>query len=187
MGRTAIGRRAACSWRRSPRVGLLALAFTLALGACAHVEVSVEVAPGADLSRYATWALAPASWDHPLVGPSIEAAITASLTEKGYATAAVSQADLLVAYRASGVRRSKRKNSGDPDADVYVVKSYIAGTVVIDMLERGQREPLWRGIGEVDVYAEEATPEAAAAAVKAILRGFPAHGEHAAPAEDATQ
>ena len=88
---------------------------------------------------------------------------------------------MLVAYRASGVRKSRRRNAGDPDADIYVVQDYIAGTVEIDVFRRGERDPIWRGIGEVDVYQEENAAREAGAAVAAILAEFPARPEELPP------
>ena len=66
-----------------------------------------------------------------------------------------------------------RQLSPDPDANYYVVRNYIEGTLVIDVFERETKTTLWRGVGQIDFQREKDARRRAPQVVAAILAEFP--------------
>ena len=144
-----------------------------ALLSCAGVAVDATPQPGVDLGRYASFYLAPPATPHPVVGETLDAEIPRILEKKGYRSATRSEADMVVVYRGQGEEQLRRVNAADPDSDYYVMQSYIAGTLEIDVFDGHSRQVLWEGVGHVDLRERSDAPEAAARAAKAILAEFP--------------
>lgn len=157
----------------------LALASLLLASGCYHVKVTAEAEPGADLSGIETFAHAPrdpavdSGPESRPVSEAVRAQIDAELTGKGYRAAPLESADIVVAFQARGVERSRLQDAGDPDATFYVVRDYVEGTLVIDVFSAGRSRPAWHGVGTVDFAHESNAPRAARRAVRDILARFP--------------
>jgi hypothetical protein len=140
---------------------------------CVQVKVATEVAPGADFTRFETYAQVMSPLENPVVGETIRSEIDQQLTAKGYRAVSVANADMVVTFRASGEPRSRRRDAGDPDANYYVVHEYIAGTLVIDVFDVLGKQLVWHGVGNVDVPSDRNPQRAAAQAVEVVLAKFP--------------
>jgi hypothetical protein len=142
-----------------------------ALG-CVQVQVTTHAEPGTDFSRLTSYAQAAAP-HAPVVGERVRAEIAQVMQEKGYQEAPLDEADMVVAFHSSGESRARSELAPDPDTNYYVVRNYIEGTLTIDVFERGGHEPVWRGVGKMDIKNEREAPRVAAEAVRAILDRFP--------------
>ncbi len=148
-------------------------ALGLAALSCAQVQVTTEVEPGVDLDRLQTYDLdAPVDADDE-VQRLILGEIGRRMNAKGYQRVAREDADMVVAFRTSRATYSRRQLSPDPDANYYVVRSYIEGTLVIDVYERETKTTLWRGVGQIDFQREKDARRRAPQVVAAILAEFP--------------
>lgn len=145
----------------------------VALG-CAPVQVTTQVEPGVDFSRYRSFAQAPPrEASDPAVRARIEREIDAVMQTRGLVPAPLESADLVVASRSTGKDRERLTDIGFPGSAQYVIESYVEGTLVIDVFARGG-DRLWHGVGRVDVAEGGDLGDAAARAVRAVLADFPA-------------
>lgn len=155
----------------------------LALG-CASVDVTTDVKPGIDFSRYATYFQDPAPETEtlgytPLVGSQVQSAIAKSLDAKGYRAAPAGQADLEVAFSFSSREDVRNVNAGDPDTDYYVPKEFVDAALVIEVLDARSKERLWQGVGSAELVTSGALvrdhpDKTAVEAAKKIMAEFPA-------------
>jgi hypothetical protein len=159
--------------------GIWLLLASAALG-CAAVQVATQATPETDFSRFATYAHAPAAESDAAAAGEVRREIARVLEAKGYRAAPPERADLLVAFRLAGEERTRQKNAGDPDANYYVVQSYVEGTLAIDVFAAGRAEPVWVGSARSDALRESRAQEAVAGAVEAILETFPPTSSSAA-------
>lgn len=160
--------------RSRPRALAHLLLLLVALG-CYHVSVTTRTRPGADFSGLTSFAQEASDRDaDAAVAARVQSEIARVMEAKGYAEAPLDSADMVVAFRGSGKSRERLEDAGDPDADFYVVQDYIEGTLVIEVFAHGGETPLWHGTGEVDVSTEANLEKAAAKAVEAVLKDFPA-------------
>jgi hypothetical protein len=158
---------------------ILILAFVVGTLACiqAPVEVQVFDTERADLTKIRSFALIPPPWPHPEAGADIESQIRDVFESKGLTEVEPGDADMLVSYRASGERRSRRRTTADISTQYTVEEEYIESTLEIDLFDPGSREVLWRGVAHVDVFSDPAIPAAARKAVRAILADWPRPGD----------
>ncbi|MBK5188523.1 MAG: DUF4136 domain-containing protein [Gemmatimonadaceae bacterium] len=173
--------------------GLIAL--SLALGACgSNVQVRTLVAPDANLSGRRTFQLLRArprrdeanpSPNDPMLANSItyrriRARIRSELEKRGYQNVE-DNADMDVAYYATTRRRLEVRTY-----DYYgyrwrpfprqrtEVTEYTQGTVVVDIVDPGSHDLLWRGMGRAPVSEDpERYAEQLEEAVDAIIAKFP--------------
>ncbi len=149
------------------------LAPALAALACASVQVTTEAAPGADFSGLETFAQAAHDGAAPQVQDAVHAEIGKQLEEKGFRRAPHDEADFVVAFQARGEPRARLALAGDPDAPVYRVRRYVAGTLVIDVFRVGSADPMWHGVARTDITRESQRRRSAERAVRAVLAEFP--------------
>lgn len=154
------------------RVALLSI--LLVAWGCAPVRVTTEATPGTDFSRFRTYAQnVPQDAGVASVRDRVELEIARQLEAKGYRPAPVQEADLVVTFRGDRVSKTRTQDAGDPDANYYVVRDYVEGTLTIDVYERATRELVWHGVGRVDLSRQADVPDAAARAVERVLARFP--------------
>jgi len=150
---------------------LLAIGLTGCLGR--SVPVTTRSEPDVDFSSFRTYAQISSPSAQPDVAEAIEEAIRQALDAKGYRTAPVDEADLVVSYRATAEPGVRRVNAGDPDTDFYVTKPSIAKTVAVSFFDGPSREIVWHGVGQADLTRERDAPAAARRVVEAVLAAFP--------------
>lgn len=171
------------------RIALVALVW---LG-CASVKVTTETTPGADLSRYHSYAIAPPEDGVPAIRDRVASEIAIQLDRRGFEHRPLGEADLVVAFRGSRADRQRLTDAGDPDATWYVVQHYQLGTLVITVSDAASHEHLWTGTGQIDLFSKDDAQIAkdAERAVEAVLAAFPGTAapapETAAPPGPAAQ
>lgn len=172
---------------------LAALALAL-LAACATPpRHESQVAPGADLAAYRSFALGvpgdDVAGDEPLriLDANIRAALRAEFTRRGY-TEAASDPDLLVDYETALDERVRSKPvrvgigmggfSGNMGGSVNVgsasVERYQEGRLVVHVIDAAKRAEVWYGTiaGKVDRSKLDAA--GVASVVGLAMEGFPA-------------
>jgi hypothetical protein len=168
--------------RRSPwlPVAILAAAGALALLGCAHVRVEAETAPGAEPSRYATYVQTLPPEGEPrslgqgkLVGDHVEAEVAKVLAAKGYEEADGDPADMVVTFQVSAAWSVRMRDAGQPDANYEIPQQYLKGEIRFDVYRGEDMEPLWHGVGEMDISKGTDPKWAASQVVKAVLSRFP--------------
>jgi hypothetical protein len=138
------------------------------------VEVTTRVDPDTDFSVFRTFAQADPPWEHPVVGARVHREIDREFESKGYRMVPLDEADLVIVFRARGVRATRQQRVPDPDTFYYYrLERYIEGTLEIDVFHSGQEKRVWQGVGMVDVHSESQAEEAAAWTVVEILSTFP--------------
>jgi len=188
----------------SRSLSLLA-AITLALAACASVDVRAVTSPNANLAALRTFGVMPhaqpktpaaqSANDPMLVNSISNRALRADLVKgfenRGYVFS--DKPDFAVAYYAStkekldvsywdyGYSYYPRWWGGmgpGLDASAPMVTQYTQGTVIVDVIDPNSKELLWRGQGVASVSDNEAQYEQELAkTVTAILAKFPSAGK----------
>lgn len=158
--------------RSSSRVvasGALAV-FTLLAAACATMRVHSYLEPGADLSRYRTYAFGPAGTmstgdprldDNPFFNRRVQADVDRILAEKGYQKAKSGAGDLLIHYHASVSQQIELADDERSECRAPVTVgtrtetplnclpySYDQGTLLIDLVNSRTKQLVWRGWAE---------------------------------------
>jgi hypothetical protein len=177
------------------RVAIIACA-TLALAACAAIEVSSDWNPAADFSRLHSWAWLPQArpvsgdprLDSALLDQRIRSAVEGELGARGFAKAEATAADFLVAYHVALERKLVATTIDDyyggvgyhhwprPGYSQTYVHEFEVGTLMLDVLDPRSRELIWRGTAQAEIIPD-ATPEEREArvreGVRRILERFP--------------
>jgi hypothetical protein len=161
-----------------PRAIAITLGLAISVWGCAKIQVTTRSDPATDFSRFRTY-----SQDSPpreradtprysaALGAQIQAEIARQLEVKGLRPAPEG-ADLRVAFRVSGVARTRMINAGDPDADYYIPQEYREGALVIEVFD-ARGNPVWSGVGHRKVFQDTNVEKVALEAVDAILAEFP--------------
>jgi len=162
-------------------LGLL-LVVPIALAGCAGIEVNVDADPAVDFSKYRTFAQAPppAAPIRNLPGYSeirgreIQERIARELEAKGYRKVARSEAQLIVAFTASGEPRTDVWKDydwygGRPVATTH----YIAGALAIDVFDRALKKLVWHGWATADIFSLAEGRKKGDQALEELLRRFP--------------
>lgn len=192
----AAARRGALGFPGLALAGCLAAILVTAGGAgCARVSVHTMSDPQADFTRYATFRILPRGGatlqaapprrlrvlDDPAFHDELARAIATALAEKGLrAVSRDADPDLVVGYQIAV------RNQAEVLPPIYgagwrghlylrhpaQVHWYKEGTLVIDLVDAGERDLLWRGVG-VGAMRDLHPGEALEEAVREILEGFP--------------
>lgn len=177
---------------RSVRV-VSALALLFALTACSSVEVKQDWDPGANFAALHSWGwqsstpalTGNARLDDPLVHSRIQNALAETLRAKGYAQTA-SKPDFLVTYHIAIEQKLDAQTiytGYGPYRGWYgvggtqtVVDQYDQGTLLVDFIDPGSNNVIWRGTAQSRLQ-ELKTPEEREArvkdAVERLLNQFP--------------
>lgn len=168
-------------------------------GSCSTVSYVVDQDRDADFSTLRTFAwfelAEPARRPPPpapapantLVSDRIRRSVTHELTAKGLEPAAVGEADLLVTFHVALRERLAVYHAGwgYPYGGRYwgpgygwgggptTVRSYTEGSVVVDVLDAGRRQLIWRGIAEGALTRPNPTDEDIAKVVNRLMASFP--------------
>jgi hypothetical protein len=119
----------------------------------------------------------------PLVDRRIGAATAAELEAKGFDSSSPRNADFLVTFYTAVRRRVVIHHSGwygwrrwGWHGGTRWVNSYPEGTLVIDIIDRRDRQLVWRGVGEGAFTKSNPSDEKVAKTVAKILGTFPPAG-----------
>jgi hypothetical protein len=181
------------------RSGVL-VSVALALAACAGSRVATDYDSSARFDALQTFAwLDPVAedvedpvLDSQLLTRKVQRSVADALLNRGYSrTEHAADADFLVTYHTAsrerlrdrggfsfglGIGRPWRHGYGSMHVgDGYFprIEGYQEGTLIIDVLDAGTRDLLWRGWVRNTVDARNYTDEAIAAAVNEIIAEFP--------------
>lgn len=160
-----------------PRIRTWISVAALAALACGpRIQVTTLLEPGADFSRYHTYALVPPPEARDSVREILESEVAEELEAHGYRRAAIGGSDLLVVIQGRTQTRERRVFAESPGG-CCAVDEYLAGTLVIQIFDAGSSQRLWRGVGEVDIRSEDEKDvrHAASDAAAAILAKLPHH------------
>lgn len=173
---------------------------TLALAACAGSRVATDYDGSARFDTLRTFAwLDPVVedvedpvLDSQLLTRKVERSVADALLQRGYTrTDSAAEADFLVTYHTAsrerlrdrggfsiglGIGRPWRHGYGSMymgDSYFPRIEGYQEGTLIIDILDAGSRDLLWRGWVRNTVDTRNYTDEAIAAAVNEIIAEFP--------------
>jgi len=146
---------------------LLVLSSSVAISACATMNVSSHVQQGLDFRQFHTWTWGPADalpasdarMDNPFFQDHFQGAVEREMTARGL-TQTVSEgdvADLLVHYHAN-IATSIEPAHGDPtsgacydeNCNVRVFEREV-GTIVVDVVDGRTNRLIWRGWAQTPV------------------------------------
>jgi hypothetical protein len=172
--------------RRFVLTGLAAVLLSPVL-ACSTMTVRADHDSQHDFSAYDSFAIFERQGKEkkqpqmsPLVDRRIGAAMAAELEAKGFASASPRDADFLVTFYTAVRRRVVVHHSGwygwrrwGWHGGTRWVNSYPEGTLVIDIIDRRDRQLVWRGVGEGAFTNSNPSDEKVAKRVGKILKTFP--------------
>jgi hypothetical protein len=116
----------------------------------------------------------------PIVDQRIASALAAELNAKGFDSTSPNEADFLVTFYTAVRRRVVINRTGlygwggwGWRGGATRVNSFPEGTLVIDVIDRQDRQLVWRGVGEGAFTSTNPSDENVAKRVGKILRTFP--------------
>lgn len=165
---------------------LSATLFVTALG-CSSMTVRADHDSQYDFSTNSSFALFERQGKEPrrpqmspIVDQRISYTIAAELKVKGLESTSPRNADLLVTFYTAVQRRVVIHHSGwygwrrwGWGGGARWVNSYPEGTLVIDIIDRRDRQLVWRGVGESAFTKMNPSDEKVAKKVSKILASFP--------------
>ena len=168
---------------------LILLLFVIAtLSGCAtltqDIQVQTETAPGIDLAKYKTygWLLSAevvndpyGNWEPPGFDADSELRflINRELRNQGL-DEVTRQPDLLVAF-AAGINMEAFEIQAEPGSDIYKLTNAPKGALVVLLVDRTTKRPVWAGSAQGDVKSDRTSKEVGqrlAYAVKTMFRNF---------------
>ena len=172
--------------RRLTTIALSVVVFLPALG-CSSMTVRADNNTQHNFSTYSTFALFERQGKEnrrpqmsPIVDQRIGASIAAELDAKGFDSASPRNADFLITFYTAVRRRVVINRAGwygwgrwGMRGGATWVNSFPEGTLVIDIIDRRNRELVWRGVGEGAFTSTNPSDEKVAKRVGKILRTFP--------------
>ena len=115
-----------------------------------------------------------------LVDRRIASNLAENLTAKGFKATSARDADFLVTFYTAIQQRVVVNNAGWYGyrwnywgGGTRWVRTYEEGTLIIDVIDREQRELVWRGVGEGAFTTSNPSDEKVSQRVEKILRSFP--------------
>jgi len=172
--------------RRLNCIGLAAVFIIPTLG-CSSMTVRADHDSQNDFSAYSAFAVFERQGQEsrrpqmsPLVDRRIAAAMAAELGAKGFDSTSPGGADFLVTFYTAVRRRVVVNRAGGYGWGRWGwrggstwVNSFPEGTLVIDIIDRRNRQLVWRGVGEGAFTSTNPSNEKVAKRVSKILRTFP--------------
>ena len=143
-------------------VACLSLFLLAVLAGCSSLSVKHDYDPEADFTKYKNYAWLDQEMPedelatNPLIKKRVHTAVDAVLASKGYKLTEPDQADFVVVIHAAIKERMRIQDWGryggyDPWWGPYGgrvdVSYYDEGTLVIDIVDAGEKELVWRGTG----------------------------------------
>ena len=159
---------------------LLPIVATLALGACTWKPyLQADLAPGANLGAYRTYAWspqAPPEGTNLVAYERMKSQVEASLAAKGYVPGR--PADLTLVLTVASKDRVGTYLWVGPNYwnAPYDVIHYPEGTVTLDVLDARTRRALWHGSAVQALQPDGPNPKTDEAAISGVMSRFPARG-----------
>ena len=133
--------------------------ISVAVAACAAIQVNSYVGPGADITRYRTYHWAPADPqatgdprldNNEFFRDRIRSAVDQRLGERGFEKTAAPMPDLVVHYHASVTQEVNANGLDGPNVTCENCEPYVydAGTIVVDLVDARTNRLVWRGWAE---------------------------------------
>jgi len=171
---------------RSIRAWLAAVVIIAALG-CSSMTVRADHDSQNDFGAYSTFAIFERQGKEkrqpqmsPIVDRRIAAAMAAEIEAKGFDSTSARNADILVTFYTAVRRRVVINRTGGYGwgrwgwrGGATWVNSYPEGTLVIDIIDRQNRQLVWRGVGEGAFTNTNPSDQKVAKRISKILRTFP--------------
>jgi hypothetical protein len=184
---------------QSQRISI-SFAIALLVCACSSTRIQTDFDRQADFSSYSTFAWyqpaetekSPTEGPNQLVDQRIRGAISQNLRAKGLEPSETNEADLLVTYYTSLNSQMHFHTTGWgygygwgwgpywghgygfwPGWTHTNVRTYHEGTVIIDIIDRGENQLVWRGVGTSVVGKKSHSEEKIGQSMTRILEGFP--------------
>jgi hypothetical protein len=173
--------------RELSTVGLLG---TL-LASCSSINISTDYDPGRDFSSYETYRWAKGREKNPrdafarntLLNKRVQFAVDRSLQSKGFRKLEKGQPDFIVVVHAGVTEKMQVYQHGGwyrgwwgPYGGYTSVSHYTEGTLVVDIVDRTEKELAWRGMA-TGVVRPQSDPESVQEdiqyAIEEILYEFP--------------
>ena len=169
------------------KYGILAVALCVTAFGCSSMTVQADHDSQHEFSADSSFALFERKGKEPrrpqmspIVDQRITSTIAAELEVKGFESASPSNADLLVTFYTAVRQRVVVHHSGwygwrrwGWHGGTRSVNSYPEGTLVIDIIDRRDRQLVWRGVGEGAFTKMNPSDEQVAKKVAKILATFP--------------
>lgn len=172
--------------RRLLSSGLAAI-FLLPILSCSSMIVRTDHDTQRDFSAYSGFAMYERPGGErsraqmsPLVDQRIAASISSELRVRGFGSATPRDADLLVTFYTNVQRRVVVRHHGwygwgrwGWHGGPMWVDSFPEGTLIIDIIDRRDRQLVWRGVGQGAFSKPNPSDDVVAKRVGKILRDFP--------------
>ena len=172
--------------RNFMKAGLAVAVFFSAFG-CSTMTVRADHDSQVDFGAYSSFAVFERQGKErrqPQMSDLVDRRIAASLSDdfqsKGLTTAPARNADILVTFYTAIRKRVVINNTGwygyrwhRWGGGARWATTYEEGTLVIDIIDRRNRELIWRGVGEGAFKKSNPSDEKVAQRVERILRTFP--------------
>jgi hypothetical protein len=179
---------------------LISFTIVLFVSACSSTRVQTDYDREADFGSYSTYAWyeaaeqdkSPTEGPNQLVDGRIRSAISENLQARGLSPSEPNEADLLVTYYASLNSQMRFHTTGWgyghgwgwgpywsfgygfwPGWTYTTVHAYHEGTVIIDIIDRGSNQLVWRGVGATALGKKSHTDENIDRSMTRILERFP--------------
>ena len=168
--------------------------LAIAITGCQTTEINTQVAPGADLSGYETYAILPVPDKIPGIDPGVvlrvrgivRDAVEKEMNAKRYLMAPVSEADIVVNITGQVVPKVDITQWGYMDVTHHgwvhgypyygseiSVDQYEEGTLIIEVYNRPTKEMVWVGWGKTRRSERGPDPDRIQNTVNQILESFP--------------
>jgi hypothetical protein len=175
--------------RRFTLIAIAACLVTMTL-ACSSMTVRADHDFENDFSRYESFAMFERLGTQkneqrrpqmsPLVDRRIASAMAADLQAKGFTASSPREADFLVTFYTAVRKRVVIQHAGwygwrrwGWHGGARWVNTYPEGTLVIDIIDRRDRQLVWRGVGQGAFTNSNPSDEKVAKRVSTILKTFP--------------
>lgn len=167
--------------------GFLAVTLLFSALGCSSMTVRADHDSQYDFSTYSSFALFERKGKEPrqpqmspIVDQRIASTVAAELKAKGFESRSPRNADVLITFYTAVRRRVVIHHSGwygwrrwGWHGGTRWVNSYPEGTLVIDIVDRRDRQLVWRGVGEGAFTKMNPSDEKVAKKVSRILASFP--------------
>ncbi|MGB6121596.1 MAG: DUF4136 domain-containing protein [Bacteroidota bacterium] len=175
------------NFRKLSAVGLLCVL----LASCSSIDITTDYDPARDFSSYKTYRWAKGKERNPrntltrntLLNKRVQFAVDNSLQSKGFEKLEKGQPDFIVIVYAGMTEKMQVYHQGGwyggwwgPSGGYTSVSHYTEGTLVVDIVDRAEKELSWRGMATGVVRSQSdplAVQEDIQYAIEEILYEFP--------------